>query len=344
MRRQYREEDYQAMTDLVQRAREPSLNYGPRRPGERSSVTIRSPTTGGRVPLHLPSPPAPTNPLPSPPMEPVHSYVDERLEVGASHPRVRPASETSSHSSNGYSPSQYNHRYSGGVSPLGLTPPETSSIPPAQPAPTVRRQTAEPTRYSFSQLSWNSMVVAPVGATGPERVQEAMYNISVSLNCFLPGTAFTTTIRRGGTPEGDFVAEIELGHPDHANRKERGGTVRVGNTKVWLNKALKKGAGNHKTSAFSWKSPWSWEFPGNTQLLWNCSDQLKKCHRVNYTGGRDITPLVATFNPPHTDDKDVVVVSSPAILEVAGVSDQETMDHIVLSVLLLERKRLLPSS
>ncbi|TFK49411.1 hypothetical protein OE88DRAFT_425116 [Heliocybe sulcata] len=294
------------------------------------SATYPSPTTPGRVRQFATSPPAPTNPLPSPPMEP-RSYHDERPPRG-------PPSSASSQSSNA--------RHSGPVSPLLLTPPE------------ARRPTAHPTRYSFSQLSPTSMIIAPIESTGPSRADDALYHISVSLNCFFPA-AYTTTVRRGGSPSGPLVGEIELGNPDH-KKKDRIGTVRIGSTKVWLAKVFKKGAGNHKTSAFSWKNPYSWEFPGNTQLLWNCSDHVKKvcppfplppfpsplnqletqCHRVSYTAGRDTTPLVATFNPPHTDDKDVVVVLSPASLEVAGLNDQETLDHIVISVLLIERNRL----
>lgn len=62
-----------------------------------------------------------------------------------------------------------------------------------------------PVVYTFSPLSFNSMIIAPP-PTAPDATPR--YHISVSLNCFIP-SSFITTIRRGSTEYGEYVGDFE---------------------------------------------------------------------------------------------------------------------------------------
>lgn len=69
----------------------------------------------------------------------------------------------------------------------------------------ISRIPNKPIRYSFSQLSFNSMILVPPADSPDTR---PLYHVSVHLNCFMP-FSYITTIRRGATEIGDHVADFE---------------------------------------------------------------------------------------------------------------------------------------
>ncbi|TFY75409.1 hypothetical protein EWM64_g8602 [Hericium alpestre] len=74
--------------------------------------------------------------------------------------------------------------------------------PPSRPV-----TTSQPLTYTFSPLSFNSMLLLPPPDASDTRPK---YHISVILNCFMPAS-FITTVRRGASETGKVVGEIEMG-------------------------------------------------------------------------------------------------------------------------------------
>lgn len=70
---------------------------------------------------------------------------------------------------------------------------------------TVLGTPTAPTIDSFSQASFNSMLLLP---PLPAADTCPLYTISVALDCFAPSIAITT-VRRGGESDGKFVGEFE---------------------------------------------------------------------------------------------------------------------------------------
>lgn len=60
-------------------------------------------------------------------------------------------------------------------------------------------------KYTFSRLSFNSMILLPPPHAADSR---PVYHISVNLNVFNP-FSFITSVRRGGSPDGDYVGDFE---------------------------------------------------------------------------------------------------------------------------------------
>ncbi|KDQ60165.1 hypothetical protein JAAARDRAFT_32542 [Jaapia argillacea MUCL 33604] len=281
-----------------------------------------------------------------------HHNSQNQMQVGGSQLSSSPRSPSSGYGSPPLSPGRQVHSShsaprlpSPPISAPSSSLPNPPLVPP--PNPRVRRPTATGpavTQFAFTPHGYNSMILIPsfdVLISPEEQAELARYHISVSMNCFVPGVSYTTIIRRGGSSDGEYVGEIETGNPEH---KDKLGTVRVGQIRMWSSKVLKKGHGSHKALVFGWKNVMTWEFADRCTLLWNCSDSVKKCYRVTYTGnGRETAPLIASLIPPHVvGDENYIKTTTPAILEInPDTVSQSTFDHVVMSALIMERRRLL---
>lgn len=75
------------------------------------------------------------------------------------------------------------------------------------PAPSQEPQshTIRPTTYTFSTLSFNSMLLLPPSDATDTR---PLYHVSVAHNCFMP-LSYITTVRKGGTENWEFVGDSE---------------------------------------------------------------------------------------------------------------------------------------
>ncbi|EIM81984.1 uncharacterized protein STEHIDRAFT_161338 [Stereum hirsutum FP-91666 SS1] len=91
--------------------------------------------------------------------------------------------------------------------------PSSSAIMIAWSAPDPAMVTVEdgPTKYALAPRTPNSMLVLPPSAdAGADSGENALYRISVNSNCFMP-SSYITTIRRGGSEDGEFVGDFEIG-------------------------------------------------------------------------------------------------------------------------------------
>lgn len=99
---------------------------------------------------------------------------------------------------------------SGTKAPL---PSSSSAIMIAWSAPDPATVTVEygPTKYTLAPRTPNSMLVLPPSTdAGADSGENALYRISVNSNCFMP-SSYITTIRRGGSEDGEFVGDFEIG-------------------------------------------------------------------------------------------------------------------------------------
>ncbi|THH14832.1 hypothetical protein EW146_g5557 [Bondarzewia mesenterica] len=190
-------------------------------------------------------------------------------------------------------------------SPVGST--QTIPMPAHEPfgAPpgyNASRTPTEPTTYTFSPYSFNSMLLLPPATAADTRPQ---YYIAVHMNCFVP-TSFITIIRRGASDNGQYVGEFEMGV------SERRDTVSIGQQKKWIDRVLTR------------------------QGSVNC-----------YKGERPSTSqdtLLAKFTPPDYIEPGQPRTASDRLgrLQVMPAG-QQLFDMILLTMLILERKRLTPS-
>ncbi|KAL0959287.1 hypothetical protein HGRIS_014553 [Hohenbuehelia grisea] len=84
--------------------------------------------------------------------------------------------------------------------------PLNETLPDDMPPQYVEAQRPTHTvKYTFSPIGKDAMILVPPADEPDSRPK---YHISVSMNCFVP-SSFITTIRRGGTEEGEFVSDFE---------------------------------------------------------------------------------------------------------------------------------------
>ena len=72
----------------------------------------------------------------------------------------------------------------------------------------VLRSSRDCVVLSFSQLSFNSMLLLPPADAEDTR---PLFHISVIMNCFSPGS-YITVIRQGCSEQGAYVGEFECVH------------------------------------------------------------------------------------------------------------------------------------
>jgi hypothetical protein len=111
---------------------------------------------------------------------------------------------------------------------------------------TESRQINKPVVFSFSPVSYNTMLLIPP-STEPDT--RPLCTISVALDCFNP-TASVTTVRLGGSAEhGEIMGEFEMGI------SAAPGMVTIGEKRLRLSQVLKKEGRRHDPSG-----RWMWEF------------------------------------------------------------------------------------
>ncbi|KAF9254835.1 hypothetical protein L218DRAFT_1082152 [Marasmius fiardii PR-910] len=184
-------------------------------------------------------------------------------------------------------------------------------------------------KYGFRQVSMNAMVLT--SESGPK------YHISVSSNCFVP-SAFITSIREGGSENGASIADFQMGIIRNTQVPEM---VSIRGKQYSLTSIV-------KDMTKSWRRNESfkleqWKF-GNANFFWDISSQsgLKLCYasaEIPRTNGI----LLATFECG--DGMSRTGSDYLATLEVTPDGQKaDLLEHILVSVLIMERIRLTPSA
>ncbi|TFK39473.1 hypothetical protein BDQ12DRAFT_734834 [Crucibulum laeve] len=205
-----------------------------------------------------------------------------------------------------------------------------SGIPFEQPVPhedppqyVIAKKPTIPVTYTFSPLSFNSMILVPP-ADAPDT--RPPYNIAVSMNCFIP-SSFITTIRRGGTEYGDFVGDFEMGITSMP------GTVFIAGEERQISQVLLK-AGIQHAAIWTWKP----RFDSKRILQWDTRSPIFTCHLGN---SPKRTEPVAMFYPQTLLRNSRTSSGTTKKLKVMP-EGQEHFDDILMSLLIIERKRLTP--
>ncbi|KAF9041414.1 hypothetical protein BJ165DRAFT_1530141 [Panaeolus papilionaceus] len=180
------------------------------------------------------------------------------------------------------------------------------SLPEESPPQYARaRIPTKPVRYTFCQLSFNTMLLIPPAESQDTRPQ---YHISVNMNCFVP-TSFITTIHRGAIAYGRAVAAFEMGISVEKGR------VRFGRYENDISAILDKADKHANNTKWTWRPP--------------------KCHSIGAT-----PVLLATFTPRKLN-RAIKRPADPPVLEVSP-EGQLHFDHLLLALMIVERKRLTP--
>ncbi|KZT07049.1 uncharacterized protein LAESUDRAFT_725396 [Laetiporus sulphureus 93-53] len=148
------------------------------------------------------------------------------------------------------------------------------------------------------------------------------------MNCFIP-TSHITTIRRGGSPYGEVVGSFEMGIATKKSAVTMAGRERL--MDVVLNKA-----GNKANRVWQWK----WHNNRELHLSWHCDSPVKYCYLAAQAGTPNAS-LLASFTPQPLAPRADGLPSPPSSLKVFP-DGQWLFDDIVISTLILERKRLTP--
>ncbi|PBK60255.1 hypothetical protein ARMSODRAFT_733652 [Armillaria solidipes] len=208
-----------------------------------------------------------------------------------------------------------------------MPPMAENSIPSIEPPlyNAVSRLTERVT-YSFRPHTLNTMVLVP-----PDL--RPRYHISTGSNCFIP-SSYITTIRRGGTEHDELVADFEMGDSKLPE------SVYIRRREYLINDAIKVCKSTHFGRNISWKERQAfynnhqeWTL-GSRNIEWDLSENTKLC-TSSYRISRAPKVLYAKFTPRKGRDL--------AQLEVMP-EGQELFDDILISALILERRRLMLNS
>lgn len=197
-----------------------------------------------------------------------------------------------------------------------------AELPPLENPPgyVAARRPTHPITYTFTPLASHSMLLLPPSVEEDSR--PAMF-ITTGVNCFIP-TSFITTVKRG-SEYGDSVAEFEMG----VSTKPPSVTIRGKGYPLNDLFTLTK---RHAT----WKGGfWHWKF-ARSYLAWDCAEEVMVCTSP------DLKITYATFAPAAADA--LLQPGVPVVLKQLTVlpEGQIHFDDIVVSALILERKRLTP--
>ncbi|GJE98176.1 hypothetical protein PsYK624_143980 [Phanerochaete sordida] len=189
-------------------------------------------------------------------------------------------------------------------------------------------------RYSFSQDSPSSMQLLPP----PEAPNNhSLYHISVRMNVFKPGS-YVSVVRRGETESGPYVGEFEYGPHDGVNRVVLGDAAAKPFRDVVVFKRRYIRSSNMAWDGLKWTFDgvtlhWEpeaqpFERPGRRVLRFQCVTKHRKDQRV--------LAHLATFYPADLFAARGGTAPMPTLtFERPGV---ELVDHIVLSILVLQRQ------
>ncbi|KAK7685466.1 hypothetical protein QCA50_011330 [Cerrena zonata] len=179
-----------------------------------------------------------------------------------------------------------------------------------------------PVSYKFITQSFNSMILVYEPANLP------LYHISTHVNCFIP-SSYITIVRRGDSESGRLVGQFEMGISVKKSTVLIDGREKV--TDAVLMKSKFK-------SIHYWL--WRWHSDEGMQLRWSYDSPVKYCFRRD--DSTSDPPVLASYTPPPLVLRDARPSPMP-ILKVYP-EGQPFIDHILLSALIIERKRLTPSS
>ncbi|GJE98172.1 hypothetical protein PsYK624_143940 [Phanerochaete sordida] len=190
-------------------------------------------------------------------------------------------------------------------------------------------------RYGFSQDSPHSMQLLPPPEAADSR---SLYHVSVRMNVFKPGSHISV-VRRGATEFGPFVGEFEHGPHDRVNRIVLGDAPAKAFKDVVMFKRR-----YIRSSNLDWNGL-KWTF-GNLIIHWEPEAQLFerptirrvlrfKCVTKDLKDKRVLAHL-ATFYPANVFAARGGATPMPTLtFEQPGI---ELMDHIILSILVLQRQ------
>ncbi|TCD69542.1 hypothetical protein EIP91_007166 [Steccherinum ochraceum] len=173
-----------------------------------------------------------------------------------------------------------------------------------------------------------------------------LYHISTHLNCFIP-SSYITVIRRGDSEAGQYVGQFEMGIS-----VKRSSIIMDGKEKL-TDAVLVKGKEKSNVGPLS-ATPtsrrltsgqrtflWKWHNDEARHLSWSYEGPVKYCHLRSQGGAQP--PMLATYTPPPLTPRADGRPAPPTTLKVFPAG-QELFDHILVSALIIERKRLTPIS
>ncbi|GAB1521792.1 hypothetical protein RhiTH_004889 [Rhizoctonia solani] len=229
-------------------------------------------------------------------------YIDHRSRSGRTSPMAGPSS--ASPTSNGFSEEK-----------RALSPETRASTvtiagePPAYHRSTIPR---EDVTYTFVRTSPSAMVLKS------EVTGECIYHISHAVDLWNP-FVWITTVRRGGHEDGEIVSEFEMGL---ARRRAR--VALRGQDDMLVNVVKKAALWGSLNFQFRKKRPLTWTMQKNSTI---------ECHLVSpQTSLAVFAPTIFATNSDSTGSLTVT----------PGGHHREVFDHIITSLLLVERLRQLP--
>ncbi|KAF8998488.1 hypothetical protein BDQ17DRAFT_1361853 [Cyathus striatus] len=156
-----------------------------------------------------------------------------------------------------------------------------------------------------------------------------IYHVSVAMNCFNP-LVHTTTIKRGGVENGGNVGHFEMGISSKPSRIRFRGQQYL--TKDVLEAQHHNGYRNNG---------WYWDLkqPNAPVLVWTfvASSEKALC-RLN----DEQRTLVAEYIVPEPDPNEEIDFAMRE-LDIHGPLGYRYLDDILMSILVIERKRSIPS-
>ncbi|CAE6442778.1 unnamed protein product [Rhizoctonia solani] len=229
-------------------------------------------------------------------------YIDHRSRSGRTSPMAGPSS--ASPTSNGFSDEK-----------RALSPDTRASTvtvagePPAYHRSTIPR---EDVTYTFVRITPSAMVLKS------EVTGECVYHISHAVDLWNP-FVWITTVRRGGHEDGEIVSEFEMGL---ARRRAR--VALRGQDDMLVNVVKKAALWGSLNFQFRKKRALTWTMQKNSTI---------ECHLVSpQTSLAVFAPTIFATNADSTGSLTVT----------PGGHHREVFDHIITSLLLVERLRQLP--
>ncbi|KAF5312016.1 hypothetical protein D9619_003840 [Psilocybe cf. subviscida] len=186
-------------------------------------------------------------------------------------------------------------------------------------------------KYSFSPIGPNAMMLLPPPDAQDTRPQ---YYVAVSLNCFMP-LSHITTVYRGANEYSPRVCEFEMGIISVANSRLQMAT----GAPVAIDSLLTKIQGPRQNARWNWK-PQSVKI---SNLIWDCTLVPFTC-KVRLV--HQATPqLVAQFTSHIRPINAYYGKTPPSVSELEVLpAGQPFFDDILISLLIIERKRLTPKT
>ncbi|CUA75970.1 hypothetical protein RSOLAG22IIIB_01974 [Rhizoctonia solani] len=231
-----------------------------------------------------------------------HQYIDNHSRSGRTSPMA--GSSSASPSSNGFPDKKRTLSPEGRASTITVT-----GEPPSYHRSIIPR---EDVTYTFIRTSPSAMILKS------EVTGESVYHISHAVDLWNP-FVWITTIRRGGQEDGEVVAEFEMGLA-----KRRARLALRGQDDMLVNVVKKAALWGSLNFQFRKKRPLTWTMQKNSTI---------ECHLVSpHTSLAIFAPTIFATNSDSTGSLTVT----------PGGHNREVFDHIITSLLLVERLRQLP--